>query len=41
MQKVVERTTAAEQVRRPLLGDVEHRDESKWHLRVPYLAVEL
>jgi hypothetical protein len=32
---------AAEQVRRPRLGDVEHRDENKWHLWVPYLAVEL
>jgi hypothetical protein len=29
------------QVRRPCLGDAKHRDESKQHLRVPYLAVEL
>jgi hypothetical protein len=40
-QRAAERTTAAEQVRRPRLGVAEHQDENERHLRVPHLAAKL
>jgi hypothetical protein len=35
------RSTAGAQLRRPRYDDVEHKDDNKRHLRVPYLAVNL